>query len=169
MQRILVPLDGSQLAEAILPHAKELGLRLSATIYLVRVVPLARQLAAVGLGGSGGIDGLPSLDIKAIEEAVAIQMQDARTYLEVQAGKLQDEGLVVEWDVRQGAAAEEIVQYAQANNIDLIAISSHGRSGLGRLIFGSVCDRVMRDAGIPVLMVKSPKKERKSGSADGEE
>ncbi|MFC1935507.1 universal stress protein [Chloroflexota bacterium] len=168
MQRILVPLDGSQLAEAILPYAKELALRLSATIYLMRVVPLARQLAAASFAGSGGIDGMSALDTKAIDEAVALQVQEARTYLEEQAQKLQAEGLKVEWNVRQGTAAEEIIQYAQASNIDLIAISSHGRSGLGRLVFGSVCDRVMRDAGIPVLVIKPSRREGISGSDDGE-
>lgn len=167
MQRILVPLDGSPLAEAVLPHAKELASRLSATIYLVRVVPMARQLAAASFAGSGGIEGVSALDIKAIDEAVALQMRDARTYLEEQAGKLRAEGLKVEWEVRQGTAAEEIVQCAQASNIDLIAISSHGRSGLGRLVFGSVCDRVMRVAGIPLLVIKPSSKDIPSGDDAG--
>ena len=168
MQRILIPLDGSQLAEAVLPYAKELALRLSGTIHLVRVVPLARQLAAASFAGSGGINGMSALDTKAIDEAVALQMQEARTYLEEQAQKLQSEGLAVEWEVRQGIAAEEIIQCVHTSNIDLIAISSHGRSGLGRLVFGSVCDRVLRDAGIPLLVIKPPKKGEASRSDDRE-
>jgi len=167
MQRILVPLDGSHLAEAVLPYAKELSSLLSGTMFLVRVVPLARQLAAASFAGSGGIDGMSALDTKAIDEAVALQMQEGRAYLEEQAAKLQAEGLTVEWEVRQGTDAEEIIQFAQTRNIDLIAISTHGRSGLGRLVFGSVCDRVMREAGIPVLVVKPPRKESTSDSDDG--
>ena len=159
MQRFLVPLDGSELAETALPYARELASQFSGTIYLVRVVLLPGQLAAASLGGSGGIDGMSALDIKAIDEAVALQMEDASSYLEEQAQKLQNAGLKVEWEVRQGTPAEEIVQSAQAKEIDLIAISSHGRSGLGRLVFGSVCDRVMRDSGIPVLVLKSSKKD----------
>ncbi|MEE8442577.1 MAG: universal stress protein [Dehalococcoidia bacterium] len=166
MDRILVPLDGSPLAEAVLPHAKDLALGLSATIYLVRVVPLARQLAAASFAGSGGIEGVSALDITAIDEAVALQMQDARTYLEEQAGALTAEGIAVEWEVRQGTTVEEIIQSAQASNIDIIAISSHGRSGLGRLVFGSVCDRVMRESGLPLLVIKPSRKDISSGAAD---
>ena len=157
MQRILVPLDGSPLAEEVLPYAEELASRLSVAIYLVSVVPLARQLAATGFTGAGVIDGVPAIDIKAIDDAVAIQMKDARAYLEGQAQRLQSEGLTVEWEVRQGAAADEIIECARSNDIDLIAISSHGRSGMKRLVFGSVSDRVIREAGIPVLVIKQPK------------
>ena len=106
MRRILVPLDGSDLSEAALPHAKELASRLSSSIYLVRVVPLARQLAASSFAGSGGIDGMPGLDVKAIDEAVEARLQEARVYIEEQGKKLQQEGISVEWEVRQGAAAE---------------------------------------------------------------
>ena len=163
MQRILVPLDGSPLAEEVLPYAQELASRLSGAVYLVSVVPLARQLAATGFTGAGAIDGVPAMDIKAIDDAVAIQMKEARAYLEGQAQRLQGEGLTVEWDVRQGAVADEIIECARANNIDIIAISSHGRSGVRRLVFGSVSDRVIREAGIPVLVIKQPKDDGNSG------
>ena len=166
MRRILVPLDGSELSEAALPHAKELASRLSSSIHLVRVVPLARQLAASSFAGSGGIDGMPGLDVKAIDEAVEARLQEAIVYIEEQGKKLQQEGISVEWEVRQGAAAEEILESVQNNDIDLIAISTHGRSGLGRLVFGSVFDSVMRDAGIPVMVIKPPKTEASGGTGD---
>ena len=100
---------------------------------------------------------MPGLDVKAIDEAVEAHLQEAMAYIEEQGKKLQQEGLTVEWEVRQGAAAEEILEYARNKDIDLIAISTHGRSGLGRLGFGSVFDSVMRDAGIPVMVIKPPK------------
>ena len=137
MRRILVPLDGSELSESALPHAKELASRLSSSIHLVRVVPLARQLAASSFAGSGGIDGMPGLDVKAIDEAVEARLQEAMVYIEEQGKKLQQEGISVEWEVRQGAAAEEILESVQNNDIDLIAISTHGRSGSRRVVPGS--------------------------------
>ena len=166
MDRILVPLDGSDLAELALPYTKKLASRLSSSVYLVRVVPLARQLAASSFAGSGGVDGMPGLDVKAIDEAVESHLQEAMAYIEEQGKKLQAEGLSVEWEVRQGAAAEEILECAQTNDIDLIAISTHGRSGLGRLVFGSVCDNVMREAGIPVMVIKPPKDTSSDETAD---
>ena len=166
MRRILVPLDGSDLAEAALPHAKELASRLSSSIHLLRVVPLARQLAVSSFAGSGGIDGMPGLDVKAIDEAVEARLEEAMVYIEEQGKKLRQEGVSVEWEVRQGTAAEEILECAKNNDIDLIAISTHGRSGLGRLVFGSVFDSVMRGAGIPVMVIKPPKAEASDGSAD---
>ena len=154
MQRILVPLDGSALAEAALPQATDLASRLSGSIFLVRAVPLARQRATAILAGSGGMEAMSTVDVAAIDEALELQTQEARTYLEEEAGALKEKGIAVEWEVRQGVPADEIIACAQENNIDLIAISSHGRSGIGRLVFGSVCDRVMREAGIPVLVIK---------------
>lgn len=166
MQRILVPLDGSELAEAALPHAVDLATKLSATLHLVRVVPLARQMAASSLAGAtGGMDGMSAVDIEAIEQAVALQTLEAGSYLDEQAQSLRGRGLTVETETRQGSAPEEIIRHAKDNNVDMIAISSHGRSGLGRLVFGSVCDKVLREAGIPVLVIKSPKSAKKGGDA----
>ena len=168
MEKILVPLDGSELAEKVLPYAKELATRLSGIIFLIRVVPSARQLAAAGIAGAGGIDGVSTVAIEAMDEAIALQMEEARVYLGREAWKLQWDGISAVWEVRQGSPAEEILEYAKATQIDLIAISSHGRSGLGRLVFGSVSDQVIRESGIPVLVIKHPKKDGESGS-EGEE
>lgn len=158
MQRILVPLDGSELAEVALPYAVDLATQLSTSLHLVRVVSTARHMAASSLAGAtGGMDGMSAVDIQAIEDAVALQTQEADRYLDEQAQSLRGQGLTVEAETTQGSAAEEIIRNAQDNNIDMIVISSHGRSGLGRLVLGSVCDRVIRETGIPVLVVKPPK------------
>ncbi|MBI4338479.1 MAG: universal stress protein [Chloroflexi bacterium] len=159
MQRFLVPLDGSELAEQALPRAKDLATRLSGTLFLVRVVTISRHLAASGMTGPGGPETIPALDIQAMNQAIDLQTREAREYLAQQSEKLQQEGLRVEWEVRQGFPAEEIIHCAKAHNVDVIVITTHGRSGLGRLVFGSVFDRVMREAGIPILVISPPRRE----------
>jgi len=166
MERILVPLDGSQLAEEVLTYAKRLATHTSGTIYLVRVVPSAQQLAAASFAGAASMEGVSVMNVPDIDRAVALQLEEARAYLQGEARKLQAEGFLVEWEVRQGVAADEIIKCARNNRIDIIAISSHGRSGLGRLVFGSVSDRVLREAGIPVMVVKHPKGGGPSGSGE---
>lgn len=136
MKSILVPLDGFPLSEAVLPHAKEMALGLSADIHLLRVVSVTAP------------------DREAFEEAVRLQSREAGDYLESQAEKLKASGLDVDWSVREGNAADEILQHIEENQFDLVAISTHGRSGLGRMVLGSVFDKVMREAGIPVLVIK---------------
>ena len=162
-------MDGSELAEDVLPYAKELATRLSGTIFLVRVVSSAQQLAVACITGAGVIDGVSTVAIEAMEEAIALQMEEARVYLGREAWKLQWDGISAVWEVRQGSPAEEIIEYAKANGIDLIAISSHGRSGLGRLVFGSVSDQVIRESGVPVMVIKHPKRDGESGSESEED
>jgi len=60
-------------------------------------------------------------------------------------------------ELRSGSAAEEIITYAEENNIDLIAMSTHGRSGIGRWVFGSVTDKVLHAGDVPVLTVRASK------------
>ncbi|MBI4337644.1 MAG: universal stress protein, partial [Chloroflexi bacterium] len=62
--------------------------------------------------------------------------------------------LQVEWETRRGDAASQIIRYVKERGIDLVAISTHGRSGLSRLVFGSVAEKVLREAGVPVLLIK---------------
>ncbi|MFH1142003.1 MAG: universal stress protein [Chloroflexota bacterium] len=157
MERVLVPLDGSLLAEESLPHAKKLASRFSGTIFLVRVVPTAQQLAAASFAGGAGMQGVPPNDVSSMDRVVELQIEEARAYLTAVAGKVQSEGIRVEWEVREGTAAEVIIETAREKRIDAIVISSHGRSGLGRLVFGSVADRVIRESGIPVVVIKPAK------------
>ncbi|MDO8751625.1 MAG: universal stress protein [Dehalococcoidia bacterium] len=157
MERILVPLDGSPLAEEALPHAKKLASRFSGIIFLVRVIPTAQQLAAASFASASGMQGVPPIDVSSMDKVVELQLEEARAYLTEAARKIQAEGIQAEWEVREGAAAEVIIQCAREKRIDGIVISSHGRSGLGRLVFGSVADRVIRDSGIPVMVIKPTK------------
>ena len=157
MERILVPLDGSPLAEEALSHAKRLAAGFSGTIFLVRVVPTAQQLAAASFASASGMQGVPPIDIDSMDKVVALQIDEARAYLTEVARKMQSEGVHAEWEVREGAAPDVIIETAREKRIDAIVISSHGRSGFGRLVFGSVADRVIRDSGIPVMVIKPAK------------
>ncbi len=154
MQRFLVPLDGSGLAEQALAIAKDLAARLNGSLHLVRVVTISRQLAAAAMPGPGGMETMAGVDMEAIDRAIEAETQDARQYMERQAQRLRLEGLKVEWEVRQGLPADEIKEACKAHNVDCIVITTHGRSGIGRVVFGSVSDRVIREAGVPVLVIR---------------
>ncbi|MBI2166345.1 MAG: universal stress protein, partial [Chloroflexi bacterium] len=78
----------------------------------------------------------------------------AQTYLDWTAKALRQRGVEVEGVLRRGLPAREIVRYAREEGADIIAISTHGRSGLGRLVFGSVADQVLRESGRPILLIR---------------
>lgn len=153
IDHILVPLDGSPVAEGILPVAEELGRRLDAEVTLLQVVDLVPQAIVVEPGAGMVVD----------PDVITMQMdaeaEAAQTYLMGVTARLQSQGLKVRWVTQRGLAAPAIVDYARDNGVDLIAMSTHGRSGLGRLVFGSVADQVMRDAASPVLMIKPRREE----------
>jgi nucleotide-binding universal stress UspA family protein len=145
--RILVALDGSQLAEQILPYAEPLAEKFSATVILLRAtMPVAPAVAAeVGIAG-GFVDPTPI-----IEE----ERHEAARYLEQVADRLRRRGITVECLHTEGSPAEAILEHAQRSNSDLLALTTHGRGGLGRLVFGSVADEVLRKSPCPVLLVRA--------------
>jgi nucleotide-binding universal stress UspA family protein len=139
-KKILVPLDGSTLAEAILPQVTELAKAIEAEVLLLRVA-----LAHV----------FPGVD--PAEEEVRV-IRAAEAYVEALAGKLAEKGVRVRTAVRYGKSAPEIIDHIAANEVTLVAMSTHGRSGLSRLVMGSVAEEVVRNAGVPVLLVRAPGK-----------
>lgn len=136
IRRILVPLDGSELAEMALPYAEELAKRLNGEVLLMRAA-----LARVGPGGDPVI-----AQVRAVTEA--------ETYLAEVEAQLTARGIKAQSVVPYGSPAQEIVDEARIRNTDLIVMSTHGRSGLGRLVSGSVADEVLRKSGVPVLLIK---------------
>jgi nucleotide-binding universal stress UspA family protein len=88
-----------------------------------------------------------------VEEA---RRRDAEEYLAPIAAALRAKGIDVSWQVRRGRPAEEIVSGARDAHVDLIAMATHGRTGLGRLLFGSVAEDVLRHAPVPVFMIRQP-------------
>ena len=149
--RIAVALDGSPLAEQILPHVVALAEKFGSALILVRAVLPVEKVAALVEPAVAGVPVDPTL----IEETIESEERDARTYLEHVANALRQRGISVQTEHPQGVAAEVIVDAARRAQANLIALTTHGRSGLGRLIFGSVADEVLHKAPSPVLLVRS--------------
>lgn len=151
-EHLLVPLDGSETAEKALPHAEALAGAFHSTIALVRAVVSAETLLAQSAAGAGSVGDMSTpLDPTPIIEA---DHAAAAEYLAGISARLQKQGLTVTTDVPEGDAAEVIVERAAALGVSLIVMTSHGRSGLGRLVFGSTADAVLRHAACPLLVIR---------------
>jgi len=148
-EKILVCLDGSKLAEQILPYATEEAIRFNSRVELFHVVPEP----VIDTQGIPGATGVPIEPTGALEQ-MRSEQKVATDYLERVASDLRKKGIVVELVIQQGAAGEAIIGYSQDNDVGLIAIATHGRGGLGRAFFGSVADHVLRNSGLPVLVVR---------------
>ena len=147
VKRILVPLDGSLIGAAAIPFTEELAHAMNAEIVLlhsVQPVSVVATLAEVGTS-------LP-------EAAVAsVKREEAAAYLDSIKNELGTKRLKASTVVCDGSPAEQIIDYARTNAIDLIAMSSHGRTGIGRWVFGSVTDKVLHAGDLPVLVVRATK------------
>ena len=140
--RILVPLDGSELAEQVLPYVRILGKGLQSRVELLRVFePVSPSLA----------DPAHGLYLDRIIASVRTQMQD---YVENVAASLRKDGLTVSTIVHEGNPAASIVQEAETIPDTLVAISTHGRSGITRWVMGSTTDKVLHATSHPVLIVR---------------
>ena len=138
-KRILVPLDGSKMAEQALPYAKELAEKFDATVYLVRAIPKSDTPAA-------------PLNVAAVEDR---EEEKAEKYLTRIENRLKRAGINVESeDIVGENATEVLLSAANEKKVDLIIGVSHGRSGLARTIFGSTIDDLVRDPAQPVLVIK---------------
>jgi nucleotide-binding universal stress UspA family protein len=144
--RIVVALDGSPVAERVLPYVEPLAEKFGATLILVRsaVPPSPSVLAAEGAAGM----------IESIEESFAEDQRDAATYVGDVARRVRAHGLNAQTECPDGDAAEQILACADELEADLIAMTTHGRGGLGRLMLGSVADAVVQRAPCPVLLVR---------------
>jgi nucleotide-binding universal stress UspA family protein len=140
-KRVLIPLDGSRLAEGILPFILQIAGPLDLEVVLVSVMqPITPQ----------AIEGTAQFTV----DDVAARLNEAREYLAPVAADLRQRGVRVTTDARYGRPVTEIVAAAREADAGLIAMTTHGRSGFSRLIFGSVADAVLRQAEIPVLMMR---------------
>jgi len=150
---ILLPTDFSGCANYALPYAAVIARATGARIVCVHVV----ETVVPTVGYAGLAEPMPIADISE-------QLEDSA---ERELPRLTDceelNGLDVEEVIVHGDAAAEIVQVAEERAADLIVISSHGRTGLGRIIFGSTAEAVVRHASCPVLVVKPPPQEEESG------
>jgi nucleotide-binding universal stress UspA family protein len=160
LQKILVPLDGSKLAECALPYAEEIAQGCQADeIILVSVTErlsgttfapeIQEQYRASDRRDLSGADGEVRLTFGKLEK-------QAQRYLGRVMKALQAKGNRVRAEVLMGNPATEIANYAEKNDTDMIVMSSHGRSGPSRWAYGSVADKIFRASCVPVLMVRAP-------------
>lgn len=137
LERILVPLDGSKLAESVLIQVRQLLMQKDAEVLLLRVVTLP-----------------PSPEADA-GEPLDLLWSHAVGYLRTVEDQLAGQGARVRTKVVEGFPANAILETAKSENISLIAMSTHGRTGLSRWVFGSVTEKVLRVSPVPVLAVPS--------------
>jgi nucleotide-binding universal stress UspA family protein len=140
-KQILVPLDGSKLAEQALPHATVHAGQFGAEIVLLKVLGPLPEPSMAGRGV-----------VRSAEEASARLAHD---YLEAIAAGLRERGFPTRTAILEGKPYIEIIRFAEENEIDLIVMSTRGHSGLSRWLLGSVADRVARGATVPLLLVQA--------------
>lgn len=146
-RKIMVPLDGSALAECVLPHVEAIaGGCPVRELVLLRVVEPERVYSV----SNSPID--PNLAAARESE----RRREADNYLRSVADRLDEPGLVCEVKSIVGRVAESLVDYCIDNSVDLIIIATHGHSGVTRWVRGSVADKILRSSTIPVLMIRAP-------------
>jgi len=166
-KKILVPLDGSELAECALPHAEGLAKgRGAAEVILVSATERVEGYRAgessmkpFVLTGGGLQLTSPAMQAPAEHvEPIAFGKREkqADKYLDGIAGTLEAEGIKVRTEVLTWPPDEAIVSYAEQNGVDVIVMSSHGRSGASRRTYGKVAEKILKTSRVPVLMVRAP-------------
>jgi len=170
-KKIVVPLDGSKLAECVLPHLEQIAKGCGAEyVVLVSVTELVKgsmsaetEYKAMSVQPASPTPYIASIsrgDVIRPPATVSVKTgkmwRQAWRYLERIARRLDKKGIQVRLSVRLGDPAEQVTSLADEENADLILMASHGRSGISRWTHGSVAERVFRAAGIPVLMIKVP-------------
>ena len=151
-KRVVIPLDGSRLAEGILPFILQIAGPLDLDVVLIRVVqPIVPQ----------AIEGTTYFTV----DDVPARLNEAREYLAPVAADLRRQGVRVTTDARHGEPVTEIVAAARETGADIIAMTTHGRSGFSRLLFGSVAEAVLRQAEMPVLMMRPTERQVSAAEA----
>jgi len=148
-KKIVVPLDGSELAECVFPHLETIAKGCqSPEVIVVRTVepltvPYGREVAQF-------------TSLEQVEAFETHQKVDAEKYLKEVVARLKKNGVNARAEVVYGKAGESLGDYVTKNDVDLVIIATHGRSGVSRWVWGSVADRLLRSVSVPVLMVRAP-------------
>lgn len=143
LQTVLVPLDGTRFAESALPFAQRFAQEQGATLLLLRVIEPPNLSEPELMSGS-------SQSLEVIQESL---VKIATSYLERIRRRLQLAGVNATQQVEMGQPAFAITQTANSENVDLIVMSTHGRTGIERLVYGSVASQVIHDATCPILFL----------------
>jgi nucleotide-binding universal stress UspA family protein len=141
-KKILVPLDGSKFSEAVLPYVRSLAQAHQAEVYVLQVTePLRPSLYPQG--------------VALLEPVVRELRAEANAYIHKMATTLNDQDIRAHGEVVDAVGiANAILGFAESKGVDLIALSTHGRSGVGRWLLGSTADKVIHGASVPVLLVR---------------
>jgi len=145
-KKILVPLDGSELAECVLPHVESIasGCGVESVIFLRVIDSYVPSTVEAYI--------TKEQRREADERAETV----VREYLDQVVSRVQLDGVEIQKQLITGRTSESIAEYATKNDADLVIIATHGRSGISRWVWGSVADRILRSACVPVLMVRAP-------------
>jgi nucleotide-binding universal stress UspA family protein len=148
-KKIMVPLDGSKLAECVLPHVETIikGCEYPEVLLVRAIEPLVIPY---------GIETAKFTTIRQLEEYEVRNKAEAEKYLKEIIDRFEKAGGNARAIVINGNAAEALSDFATRNNIDLLVIATHGRSGVSRWVLGSVADRILRSVCVPVLMIRAP-------------
>jgi nucleotide-binding universal stress UspA family protein len=147
--RIVVPLDGSPLAEQALEHARELAKFTGAPIHLLRVIDFTR-LESYGPYGM-------AMEYTSFEPILSEEEDASKTYLRRVEAELRESKISVDSEVRRGPVTREIIAASQPG--DVIVMASHGRGGITRFLLGSVAEDVIRHSSVPVLLIRASRDE----------
>ena len=151
-ENVLVCLDGSKVSEAILPY-------LAAEAASFRKAVLLKVVDTAGVNLPLGVPGISGGQFRTAGQDRRFQkeMEEMPGYLEKMAGPLREKGFDVETVVLEGVPSEAIIAYARDNGIGLIAMATHGHSGLRQVVMGGTAEYIVKHAGLPVLLVTPPK------------
>jgi nucleotide-binding universal stress UspA family protein len=156
-ETVVVPLDGSELAEEALETAEALAARFESRLVLVQAVDsLAMRMSQPPAMMESPAAAAASVNV--LQSALDAEKDAAHKYLGPLRDRLADGGRKVEAYVGEGPAVDVILSVAREQSAGVIVMSTHGRGGLGRLVFGSVADGILRHSEIPVLLVRSREK-----------
>ncbi len=140
-KRILIPLDGSTLSNGILPHAEVIAKAMDSELILLYVIP----------------GTVPEFAVQSVTPAINIYHEaesEMKIYLKRECSKLEKKGLRATYLIREGTVAETILEVAKIMEADMIAMSTHGRTGALRLLFGSVTEGVVHQSPLPVMVIR---------------
>jgi nucleotide-binding universal stress UspA family protein len=152
-KRLLVPLDGSLFASQALPYATDVAQSFGAEVILIQIVRPATFVIAAG--APGGISPAASeIAVQAAREADKRNAARARRYLSDKVRAMTSQRVKSSYQVLVGDTARSIIEFSEKENIDLVVMTTHGKSGLKRAVMGSVADAVIRQSGKPVLVIR---------------
>jgi len=151
--KILVPLDGSKRAEAVLPHAEEMANRYGAEIILLRVEELHVML-----------EWDEVVDLAKCHEKFDTRKKASESYLAQHEKKFREKGIKVNARVMHGPVVKSILTVAEEMDVDIIVMASHGLSGLPRTFYGSVTAGVLQKVDRPLLIIRTRKIEQETGT-----